>query len=93
MLRVFTAVVRSLTEYACQAWHTTLTEEQSDKLESIQQRALKIRRVAIALVVACAPVTRRPRVQSPVRADRHVEIYFSPFNIGDCVSLVARMTT
>ena len=42
MLRVFTAVVRSLTEYACPAWHTTLTEQQSDKLESIQQRALKI---------------------------------------------------
>ena len=42
MLRVFTAVVRSLTEYACPAWHTALTEQQSDKLESIQKRALKI---------------------------------------------------
>ena len=42
MLRVFTVVVRPLTEYACPAWHTALTEQQSDKLESILQRALKI---------------------------------------------------
>ena len=35
MLRVFTAVVRPLTEYACLVWHTALTEQQSDKLESI----------------------------------------------------------
>ena len=41
MLRVFTAVMRPPTEYACSAWHTTLTEQQSDKLENIQQRALK----------------------------------------------------
>ena len=31
MLRVLTVVVRPLTEYACPAWHTTLTEQQSDK--------------------------------------------------------------
>ena len=28
----------------------------------------------------------------PARA-KVVEIYFSPFNVGDCVSLMARMTT
>ena len=48
---------------------------------------------AIALVVARAPVTQRPEVQFPLRTERLVEIYFSPFNTGDCVSLVARMTT
>lgn len=42
MLRVFVAVVRSITEYSCPAWHTALTEQQSNKLESIQRRALKI---------------------------------------------------
>ena len=41
MLRMFTAMVRRLTEYACLAWHTVLMEQQSDKLESIQQRTLK----------------------------------------------------
>ena len=41
MLRVFTAVVRPLTKYACLAWHTALMEQQADKLESIQQWALK----------------------------------------------------
>ena len=34
-----------------------------------------------------------PRVQSPPGAERLVEIYLSPFNTGDCVSLVARMIT
>ena len=43
--------------------------------------------------VACAAVTRRPRVQSPSCAERLVDIYFSPFNIANCVSVVARMTT
>ena len=42
MLRVFTAVVRPLTKYACPAWHMTLMEQQSDKLESIQQWATRI---------------------------------------------------
>ena len=47
----------------------------------------------IAQGMACAPVTGPPRVQSPSRVERLVEIYFSLFNIGDCVSLVAHMTT
>lgn len=42
MVKVYTAIVRSLTEYACQVWHTGLTAQQSDKLESIQKRALGI---------------------------------------------------
>jgi len=42
MLRVYTAVVRSVTEYACVVWHVGLTNEQSEKLESIQRRALNI---------------------------------------------------
>ena len=29
----------------------------------------------------------------PSRAERLVEIYFSPFNSADCVSLMARLTT
>ena len=41
-MRFISCMVRSLTEYACPAWHTTLTEQQLDRLESIQQRALKI---------------------------------------------------
>ena len=31
MLKVFTAVRRPLTEYACRVWHTALTEQQSGK--------------------------------------------------------------
>ena len=42
MVHFFTTVIRSLLEYACPVWHTSLTNEQSDQLESIQKRALKI---------------------------------------------------
>lgn len=34
--------IRSVVEYSCQVWHSGLTKEQSDTLESIQRRALKI---------------------------------------------------
>ena len=42
MLHFFTTVIRSLLEYACPVWHNSLTKEQSDRIESIQKRALKI---------------------------------------------------
>jgi len=35
-------VIRSVLEYACPVWHNSLTNEQSDQLECIQKRALKI---------------------------------------------------
>ena len=35
-------VIRSILEYACPVWHNSLTIEQSDQIESIQKRALKI---------------------------------------------------
>ena len=42
MLHFFTTVIRSLLEYACPVWHNSLTKEQSDRIESIQKRALKV---------------------------------------------------
>ena len=39
---VYTTVVRSVKEYACQVWHTGLTDKQSETLESIQKRAMAI---------------------------------------------------
>ena len=42
MLHFFKTVIRSLLEYACPVWHNSLTNEQSDRIESIQKRALKI---------------------------------------------------
>ena len=38
----YQAVVRPILEYACPAWHTSLTKEQSKKLEDIQRRAVQI---------------------------------------------------
>ena len=40
--RLYTVLVRSLTEYACQVWHRGLTSEQCNQLESIQRRAMYI---------------------------------------------------
>ncbi|MFM2293543.1 MAG: hypothetical protein RIS29_3356, partial [Bacteroidota bacterium] len=42
MVHFFKTIVRSLLEYACPVWHNSLTIEQSDQIESIQKRALKI---------------------------------------------------
>ncbi len=36
------SVVRSVVEYACLAWSTGITKEQSDSLEQIQKRAMYI---------------------------------------------------
>ena len=42
IVRVFTSAVRSTLEYACATWHTCLTGQQSEKIESIQRRAMCI---------------------------------------------------
>ena len=42
LLHFFETVIRSLLKYACPVWHNRLTIEQSDQIESIQKRALKI---------------------------------------------------
>ena len=39
IVRVFTSAARPILEHECAAWHTCLTGEQSEKLESIQRRA------------------------------------------------------
>ena len=42
IIAVFMSIIRPLLEYACQVWHTCLTMEQSNKLESFQKRACRI---------------------------------------------------
>jgi hypothetical protein len=38
----YTAFIRPVVEYACPAWHSSLTIEQSNRIEHIQKRALSI---------------------------------------------------
>ena len=38
----YTSVIRTVLEYACPVWHSSLTTGQSDMLESLQKRALRI---------------------------------------------------
>ena len=42
IITVFCSTVRPILEYACQVWHTCLTQECSDKIEKIQRRACRI---------------------------------------------------
>ena len=42
MLHFYISVIRPVLEYAVAAWHTGLTKEQSDELEALQKRALRI---------------------------------------------------
>ena len=42
ILRIYLTMIRSVLEYACQVWHTSLSGAHSDKLESVQRRALHI---------------------------------------------------
>jgi hypothetical protein len=42
MLTLFKSSVRSGLEYACAVWHTSLTQQQSEKIESVQKRAFRI---------------------------------------------------
>jgi hypothetical protein len=42
LLLFYYTAIRSILEYACPAWHTSITSEQSDRIETIQKRALSI---------------------------------------------------
>ena len=42
MWHYYETVIRPVTEYACVAWHSSLTKGQTEQLESIQRRAAKI---------------------------------------------------
>ena len=53
LLRVYLALVRSVCEYACPVWSTCLTQGQSELLESVQRRALRIIRPGLPYKDAC----------------------------------------
>ena len=42
LLHYYESVIRPVAEYACVVWHSSLTKDQSARLESIQRRALKL---------------------------------------------------
>ena len=42
LVAYYCTVIRPVAEYACAVWHTSLTEAQSEQLEHLQHRAIKI---------------------------------------------------
>ena len=42
IILVYISVIRSVLEYCCQVWHPGLTRRQSDDIERVQKRCLKI---------------------------------------------------
>ena len=67
ILRIYTSMIRSVLEYAAPVWHTSLSQEQSERLESVQKRALRVvypdlsYRRALSLWLACRPCIRDGR--------------------------------
>jgi len=64
LLCFYKSVIRPVAEYACPAWHSSLTVEQSNRIESFQKRALKTihndlasgdNAYALNCIVACLP--------------------------------------
>lgn len=42
LFHFYTVAIRPIVEYACPAWHTSLTAEQCNRIECVQKRALNI---------------------------------------------------
>ena len=42
ILTVYCSIVRSVLEYACQVWHSGLTLQQSNEIESVQRRVMRL---------------------------------------------------
>ena len=42
LLAVFNGYIRPVLEYACQLWHTAITQKQCDQIERVQKRAFHI---------------------------------------------------
>ena len=42
IVMVYVSVIRSLLEYACPVWHPGLSKEQSNEIERVQKRCLKL---------------------------------------------------
>ena len=42
LLPYYVSLIRPTLEYACPVWHSSITSEQSDTLENIQKRALRV---------------------------------------------------
>ncbi len=42
ILTIYCSVIRSVLEYACPVWHPVLTQKQSDEIERVQKRVLRL---------------------------------------------------
>ena len=58
LLAYYRTLIRSILEYACPVWHAGLTKRESDILEKIQKRVLKI----IFLTYHMKHAYRKPRL-------------------------------
>ena len=54
LLAFYESVIRSVLEYACHVWHTSLTVADSSRIEWIQRRAMKIIEPESSYDVACS---------------------------------------
>ena len=71
---IYLSIIRSVCEYACPVWSTSITKEQSHDLESIQRRALRIILPKLDYPEACE------KLNIPSLASRRNEICRAFFN-------------
>ena len=53
LVNFYTSIVRPILEYACPVWHSSITVAQSNTLETIQKRAMRIARLPFDYKTAC----------------------------------------
>ena len=41
LINIYTSIIRSVLEYACQIWHTSLTKKQTKQIKYIPRRAMR----------------------------------------------------
>ncbi len=66
LVLVYITIIQPILEYACQLWHPELRQEQSECLESIQKRAIKIIYMNLdyqeALTIAGLPTVKQRKI-------------------------------
>jgi hypothetical protein len=86
LLHYYKSVIRPTIEYACPVWQSGLTNEQRDRLESLQQLALKLISSSNDYELYCALYYIEPIA---VRLDNLARLFFLKIRrISDCANFL-----
>ena len=69
MVNIYTIFIRSVVEYACVVWHSSISVEECNNIERVRKTALRIilksdyQTYSVALKIACLPTLKERREQ------------------------------